>query len=64
LAELGVLEEARTVRLVRMAKVRNLLMHLYGKVDGREVYRLVRDDLGDFERYLPCVGTYLGSELA
>lgn len=63
LAEMGILDEALMQRLVRMVKFRNLLVHLYWKVDDAEIYRIIQENLGDFDRYLAAVGDYLQSEL-
>lgn len=63
LAEIGAIDEKLKVRLVRMARFRNLLVHLYAKVDNSEVYRIVREDLGDFERYLASIAQYLKAQL-
>lgn len=63
LAEIGAIDEKLKVRLVRMARFRNLLVHLYAKVDNSEVYRIVREDLGDFERYLASISQYLKAQL-
>jgi len=63
LAEIGVLDPDLTARLVRMARFRNLLVHLYARVDDAEVYRVIEESLGDFDRYLESVGRYLKAEL-
>lgn len=63
LAEMGVLDEALMQRLVRMVKFRNLLVHLYWKVDDTEIYRIIQDNLGDFDLYLNAVGDYLKAEM-
>jgi len=63
LAEMGILDEALMQRLVRMVKFRNLLVHLYWKVDDSEIYRIIRENLGDFDRYLAAVGGYLKANL-
>lgn len=64
LAELGAIDEDLKQRLVGMARFRNLIVHLYAKVDDREVYRVMQEHLEDFDRYLSSVGRYLGAELA
>jgi uncharacterized protein YutE (UPF0331/DUF86 family) len=51
LAERGILEPDFSERLRRMAKFRNRLVHLYGEIDDRQVIGVLRDDLGDFERF-------------
>jgi len=63
LAELGAIEGELKSRLAKMARFRNLLVHLYWKVDDSEVYRVIREDLGDFDRYLASIGQYLKSDL-
>ncbi|MBA5867374.1 MAG: DUF86 domain-containing protein [Nitrospira sp. CR1.3] len=63
LGELGVLEEDLKVRMGKMARFRNLLVHLYWKVDDKEVFRVIRENLRDFEMYLGAVGRYLQTEL-
>lgn len=63
LAEIGVLDHDLQSRMSRMARFRNLLVHLYWKVDDREVHRVLRDNLGDFDSYLRAVGRYLKTEL-
>jgi len=64
LGEIGVIQADLRARLVRMARFRNLIVHLYWKVDDREVHRVIREDLTDLERYLAAVGAYLKTELA
>lgn len=63
LAEIGAIDERLKARLVRMARFRNLLVHLYARVDDAEVYRIVREDLGDFDVYLASIAQYLKAEL-
>jgi len=63
LRELGAIDDGLRRRLVKMARFRNLLVHLYWKVDDVEVHRVIREDLGDLEEYLRSVGQYLKSDL-
>jgi uncharacterized protein YutE (UPF0331/DUF86 family) len=63
LAELGVLSPELAQRLARMARFRNLLVHLYARVDDVEVHRVIREDLGDLEEYLIAVGRYLRADI-
>jgi uncharacterized protein YutE (UPF0331/DUF86 family) len=55
LGELGVLSEDLRGRLVKMAR--------YWKVDDAEVFRVIREDLEDFDAYLASLGRYLKAEL-
>jgi uncharacterized protein YutE (UPF0331/DUF86 family) len=63
LAELGALSTELAQRLARMARFRNLLVHLYARVDDTEVHRIIRDDLADFDEYLEAIGRYLGADI-
>jgi uncharacterized protein YutE (UPF0331/DUF86 family) len=63
LAELGALPGDLAHRLARMARFRNLLVHLYARVDDTEVYRIIGEDLADLEAYLAAIGRYLGAEI-
>jgi uncharacterized protein YutE (UPF0331/DUF86 family) len=63
LREIGAVSDDLRRRLVRMARSRNLLVHLYWRIDNAEVYRVIAEDLGDFDEYLASVGRYLGGEL-
>lgn len=63
LAEMGVIDAELRARLVRMARFRNLLVHLYWKLNDAEVHRVIREDLGDLDRYLAAVGDYLKRDL-
>lgn len=63
LEEIGVLDPDLRQRMSLMARFRNLLVHLYWKVDDREVYRVIEEHLTDFEAYLGAIGRYLKAEL-
>ncbi len=63
LTELGVLDADLAARLSKMARFRNLLVHLYWQVDDREVFRVMRERLQDFDQYLEAIGRYLKADL-
>ena len=60
LGEKGVFEVPFVQELVKMARFRNRLVHLYWEVDDREVYRILTTRLGDLERFLKGIGQYIG----
>ena len=63
MAEIGVIDDDLKIRLMRMARFRNLLVHLYARVDDGEVHRTIRENLGDLEQYLASVGRSLKAEV-
>src|SRR2546422_8785726 len=46
MAEIGVIDEDLKIRLMRMAPVPNLLVHVYAPVDDGEGHRVIRGNLG------------------
>jgi len=63
LQEMEVLDADLSRRLTRMARFRNLLVHLYWKVNDARVYQAIRQDLGDYELYLGAIARYLSDDL-
>ncbi len=55
----GLVDSSLADDLRRMARFRNRIVHLYGDIDLRMVYRLLQDRLGDFDRYLEAIERYL-----
>jgi uncharacterized protein YutE (UPF0331/DUF86 family) len=54
-----VLPASLAKRLVSMAGFRNVLVHEYLDIDRRRVYRALRDELGDFEKFIKAVSKLL-----
>lgn len=59
LGELGILDTALAARLAAMARLRNLLVHGYGRVDDKRLHRILREDLGDLDLFLAGVEAHL-----
>jgi uncharacterized protein YutE (UPF0331/DUF86 family) len=52
LQENGILPEAFIPTLRQMVSFRNRVVHLYWEVDDNLLYRILQDNLGDFENYI------------
>ena len=63
LLELRVIDHDLRDRLARMARFRNLLVHVYARVDDGEVYRVIREHLDALDDYLRSIGRYLATEI-
>jgi len=61
LAEAGVLPKDFADELVGMAKLRNVLVHMYLQVDLGLMYGYLQNKIGDFERFVVYVGEFLTS---
>ncbi|HMN27997.1 MAG TPA: DUF86 domain-containing protein [Caldilineaceae bacterium] len=51
LVELQILDPKFAERLQQMARFRNLLVHVYQKVDNRRVYQFIHTSLNDLDAY-------------
>ena len=60
LAGLKVIVPDLADRLKRMARFRNLILHLYWQVDNRRVYQVIQHDLGDLDSFREQVLNWLG----
>jgi uncharacterized protein YutE (UPF0331/DUF86 family) len=59
LSELEVITSDLATRLQRMARFRNLIVHLYWQVDNRRVYEIIQSDLGDLDVFRQQISTWL-----
>jgi len=59
LGELGIFAEEFVERLKKMAKFRNLLVHLYWQVDNRKVYEVIKKEILDLKNYLQGIGKFI-----
>ncbi len=59
LARHKVLSASLSKKLIPMAGFRNILVHEYLEIDRRRVYRALKDDLGDFEKFIKAVSKLL-----
>jgi uncharacterized protein YutE (UPF0331/DUF86 family) len=55
----GELEGDLARRLVEMVKFRNMLVHLYWKIENDRLYQYLRENLGDFEAFKEAIRKYL-----
>ena len=59
LVENQILEKSQSEPLNRMTKFRNIVVHQYEKVDPTIVIGILRNNLGDFEKYKKAIIDYL-----
>lgn len=60
LGELKIFSPEFIHKLKKMAKFRNLLVHLYWQVDTQKVYQIIKEDIFDLEEYLQGIGKFVG----
>ena len=59
LCEEGILPQALTGQLQKMARFRNLLVHQYGRIDDLQVYEFLQHDLSDFSDFVAQILNYI-----
>ena len=62
MAEVGALDAKFAEELVKMAKFRNRLVHLYWEVDDQQLYGMIQERLGDFKDFLDSISSFLAWE--
>ena len=62
LAEANVIEEELSKRLMKMAKFRNRLVHIYWKVDDEVVYSIIKEDIKDVKEFLASYTEFLSKQ--
>lgn len=55
LCDLKLVTTEQAQQLQKMARFRNLLVHMYWQVDNRQVYRILQDNLTDFDEYTSSI---------
>ena len=60
LYEKGAFDEAFMNTLIRMARFRNRLVHIYWEVSDREIYTILQSNLQDIRVFLKNFGTFIG----
>jgi len=55
----GVIEETLAQRLIQMVKFRNMLVHVYWKIENDKVYQYLTENLEDFESFKKAMRAYL-----
>jgi uncharacterized protein YutE (UPF0331/DUF86 family) len=55
----GVLEGDLVGRLLEMVKFRNILVHIYWKIENDRLYKYLKENLGDFEAFKEAIRKYL-----
>ena len=55
LGEAGIISPELTTRLQQLARFRNLLVHMYWKIEYEQVYDVIQNNLGDLRAFQAAV---------
>jgi len=59
MSEEGAFDTEFSVELVKMAKFRNRLVHLYWEIDDTMIYKILEGYLGDLNKFLNSIADFL-----
>ncbi len=62
MGEVGAIDDNFSEELRNMAKFRNRLVHIYWKIDDRQLYEILQTRLDDFKKFLDAMSQFLGWE--
>ena len=57
--EAGAFDTEFSEELVKMAKFRNRLVHLYWEIDDTRIYRILEGNLGDLNKFIKLIAGFL-----
>lgn len=59
LGELNLFSDEFVEKLKRMAKFRNLLVHLYWTVDNSKVFHIIKENISDIRKYIQGIKKFI-----
>jgi uncharacterized protein YutE (UPF0331/DUF86 family) len=59
LSEVGAFDPSFSEQLVKMAKFRNRLVHLYWEIDDSRIYSILEDHLADLKKFIDSIASFL-----
>jgi uncharacterized protein YutE (UPF0331/DUF86 family) len=63
LGDSGIISSELAEHLAKMAKFRNILIHVYWEIDDSKVYDIINQDLNDLRMYINELKIFLGKEI-
>lgn len=60
---LGLIDEEFAKNLKNMAKFRNKLVHMYWELDDEFVYNIIKNNLGDIEKFINIAANYIKNNI-
>ena len=59
LSEANIINVDLSEKLQQMARFRNMLIHVYWNIDYRQVYEIIKNDLGDIELFVKSLDKFI-----
>jgi uncharacterized protein YutE (UPF0331/DUF86 family) len=59
MAEVGTITENFSEELIKMAKFRNRLVHIYWEINDKQLYQILQNNLDDLKKLLDSIAGFL-----
>jgi uncharacterized protein YutE (UPF0331/DUF86 family) len=59
MAEVGTITEDFSEELIKMAKFRNRLVHIYWEINDKQLYQILQNNLDDLKKLLDSIAVFL-----
>jgi len=59
MAEVGTITEDFSEELIKMAKLRNRLVHIYWEINDKQLYQILQNNLDDLKKLLDSIAGFL-----
>jgi len=59
MAEVGTITEDFSEELIKMAKFRNRLVHIYWEINDKQLYQILQNNLDDLKKLLDSIAGFL-----
>ncbi len=59
MAEVRTITEDFSEELIKMAKFRNRLVHIYWEINDKQIYQILQTNLDDFKKLLDSIAGFL-----
>ncbi len=62
LSQIGIIDNEFTENLIKMAKFRNRLVHVYWDMDNKFIYKVLQNNLSDLDRFSKMTANYIDNK--
>lgn len=62
LSLIGIISNAFKDDLVKMAKFRNRLVHVYWDMDEKYIYKIIQENISDFDKFIKIIADYISKQ--
>ena len=62
LSKIGIINSTFKDELVKMARFRNRLVHVYWDIDNKYIYKIIQDNISAFDKFIKVTAEYINKQ--